>query len=104
MRRAAELLRERADKIAAIMTIEQGKVLTEARLETLAAAEIIEWFAEEGRLFFKESLRSRHSGKARSSSRLDRGSDIRATFEVLLTQALLARLFFANHRASRRCR
>src|ERR1700747_1386981 len=49
MRKAAELMRERADKIATIMTMEQGKILAEARLETMAAADIIEWFAEEGR-------------------------------------------------------
>ena len=36
-------------RIATLMTIEQGKVLAEAKLETLAAADIIEWFAEEGR-------------------------------------------------------
>src|SRR6201996_1524896 len=46
MRKAAELMRERADKIATIMTIEQGKILAEAKIETMAAADIIEWFAE----------------------------------------------------------
>ncbi|MBL8332256.1 MAG: NAD-dependent succinate-semialdehyde dehydrogenase [Rubrivivax sp.] len=48
MRRAAGLVRERADAIARIMTQEQGKPLAEARVETLAAADITEWFAEEG--------------------------------------------------------
>ena len=48
MRGAAALVRERADEIARILTQEQGKPLPEARLETLAAAEIIEWFADEG--------------------------------------------------------
>ena len=49
MRRAAALMRERADGIAALLTQEQGKPLVEARLEAMAAADIIEWFAEEGR-------------------------------------------------------
>ena len=49
MRKAAALLRERADGIARLLTQEQGKPLVEARGETLAAAEIIEWFADEGR-------------------------------------------------------
>lgn len=49
MRRAAALVRERADAIAALMTQEQGKPLGEARVEVLSAADIIEWFAEEGR-------------------------------------------------------
>ena len=48
MRRAAALLRERADEIARLITQEQGKPLMEARLEAMAAGDIIEWFAEEG--------------------------------------------------------
>ncbi len=49
MRRAAALLRERAEKIAQLMTLEQGKPLAQARLETGIGADIIEWMAEEGR-------------------------------------------------------
>lgn len=48
MRRAAALLRERAEGIAQLLTQEQGKPLREARGEVLAGADIIEWFAEEG--------------------------------------------------------
>jgi succinate-semialdehyde dehydrogenase/glutarate-semialdehyde dehydrogenase len=49
MRKAAALVRERADAIARLLTQEQGKPLAEARAETLAAADIIDWFADEGR-------------------------------------------------------
>jgi succinate-semialdehyde dehydrogenase/glutarate-semialdehyde dehydrogenase len=48
MRRAAALMRERAATIAPLLTQEQGKPLAEAKVEALAAADIIEWFAEEG--------------------------------------------------------
>lgn len=48
MRRAAALVRERADSIAAVLTQENGKPLPEAKIETMAAADIIEWFADEG--------------------------------------------------------
>ena len=48
MRRAAGLMRERAEGIAAILTQENGKPLAEAKIETMAAADIIEWFADEG--------------------------------------------------------
>lgn len=48
MRKAAALMRERTTEIAPLMTQEQGKPLVEAKLETLAAADVIEWFAEEG--------------------------------------------------------
>jgi succinate-semialdehyde dehydrogenase/glutarate-semialdehyde dehydrogenase len=48
MRAAAAAMRERADAIAQLLTQEQGKPLAEARGEAMAAADIIEWFAEEG--------------------------------------------------------
>jgi succinate-semialdehyde dehydrogenase / glutarate-semialdehyde dehydrogenase len=48
MRKAASLIRERAAEIAPLLTQEQGKPLVEAKGETLAAADLIEWFADEG--------------------------------------------------------
>ena len=32
-----------------LMTLEQGKPLVEAKMETLGAADSIDWYAEEGR-------------------------------------------------------
>ena len=49
MRAAAKLLRERTDAIANLMTLEQGKPLAESKGEITMAADIIEWFADEGR-------------------------------------------------------
>ena len=60
MQKAANLLRERADSIASIMTQEQGKPLAEARMETLAAADIIDWLAEEGRRAYGRLVPSRN--------------------------------------------
>ncbi|MDP3813206.1 MAG: NAD-dependent succinate-semialdehyde dehydrogenase [Hydrogenophaga sp.] len=48
MRAAAALLRERAAETARLLTLEQGKPLAEAKGEVLAAADIIDWFADEG--------------------------------------------------------
>ncbi|MGC5778235.1 NAD-dependent succinate-semialdehyde dehydrogenase [Methylobacterium sp. NFXW15] len=62
MRKAADLLRERADGIARIMTMEQGKPLAEARIETLAAADIIDWFAEEGKRAYGRVIPARADG------------------------------------------
>ena len=59
MRRAAALVRERVDAIAPLLTQEQGKPLAEARVETLAAADIIEWFADEGRRVYGRIVPSR---------------------------------------------
>ncbi len=61
MRRAAVLLRERADLIAALLTQEQGKPLAEARGEVLAGAEIIDWFADESLRVYGRVVPSRGS-------------------------------------------
>lgn len=62
MRKAADLMRERADTIARLMTMEQGKVLAEAKVETMTAADIIEWFAEEGRRAYGRMIPARLPG------------------------------------------
>jgi succinate-semialdehyde dehydrogenase/glutarate-semialdehyde dehydrogenase len=49
MRKAAQLLRDRVETVAQLMTMEQGKPLAEARMEVMAGADTIDWFAEEGR-------------------------------------------------------
>ena len=53
LRQAASLLRARGEAIAAILTVEQGKPLAQARHEILSAAETIDWFAEEGKRCFR---------------------------------------------------
>jgi succinate-semialdehyde dehydrogenase/glutarate-semialdehyde dehydrogenase len=60
MRKAAGLLRERADTIARLLTQEQGKPLVEARGECIAGGDIIEWFAEEGRRTYGRIVPSRN--------------------------------------------
>jgi succinate-semialdehyde dehydrogenase/glutarate-semialdehyde dehydrogenase len=62
LKRAAELLRERIDHIARIATMEEGKTLPEARIELGMAAEIFEWYAEEGRRAYGRVLPQRASG------------------------------------------
>jgi len=49
MRKAAGLIRERADHIATLLTLEQGKPIAEARGEVLSASSLLEYFAEEGK-------------------------------------------------------
>ena len=61
MRKAATLFRERAGEIAPLLTQEQGKPLVEARAETLAGADVIEWFAEEGFRIYGRIVPSRAS-------------------------------------------
>ena len=47
LRRAFELITERASDLALIMTLEMGKPLTESRAEIAYAAEFFRWFSEE---------------------------------------------------------
>jgi succinate-semialdehyde dehydrogenase/glutarate-semialdehyde dehydrogenase len=60
MRKAAGLLRERAPQIARLLTQEQGKPFAEARVEVMAGADIIEWFADEGRRVYGRIVPSRN--------------------------------------------
>jgi succinate-semialdehyde dehydrogenase/glutarate-semialdehyde dehydrogenase len=56
MMRWFQLLHAHADDLARIMTAEQGKPLTEARGEVLYGASFIEWFAEEARRVYGETI------------------------------------------------
>jgi succinate-semialdehyde dehydrogenase/glutarate-semialdehyde dehydrogenase len=47
LRKAFELLRERADDFALLMTLEMGKPLAESRGEVTYGAEFLRWFSEE---------------------------------------------------------
>ncbi|MBI3371072.1 MAG: NAD-dependent succinate-semialdehyde dehydrogenase [Betaproteobacteria bacterium] len=62
MRKAANLMRERADMIAPLLTMEQGKTLAEAKGETLAGADVIDWFAEEARRTYGRVIPARAEG------------------------------------------
>lgn len=62
MRKAGDLIRERADYIARLMTIEQGKPLFEAKGETMLAADTIDWYAEEGRRAYGRIIPSQFTG------------------------------------------
>jgi succinate-semialdehyde dehydrogenase/glutarate-semialdehyde dehydrogenase len=62
MRKAADILRERADNIAQLLTLEQGKPLAEAKGEVLAGADVIDWFAEEARRAYGRVIPARAEG------------------------------------------
>src|SRR5919109_2761648 len=47
LRRAYELMVEREDDLALVMTLEMGKALTESRTEVRYAAEFMRWFSEQ---------------------------------------------------------
>lgn len=61
LRRAGELIRERADTIAAGITLETGKPLAESRGEVLAAADHFEWYGEEARRIYGQVIPGRNA-------------------------------------------
>jgi succinate-semialdehyde dehydrogenase/glutarate-semialdehyde dehydrogenase len=62
MRKAADLLRSRVDAIAPLLTLEQGKPLGDSKGETLAGADVIDWFAEEARRAYGRVIPARAEG------------------------------------------
>jgi len=56
LRRLFELMLEHEDDLALIMTLEQGKPLSEARTEVRYAASFFEWFAEEGKRVYGDTI------------------------------------------------
>ena len=57
------LLMQHADDLARIMTAEQGKPLAEARGEVIYGASFIEWFAEEARRVYGETVPTTDNNK-----------------------------------------
>ena len=58
LRRWFELMLENQEDLALLMTLEQGKPLAEARGEIAYAASFLEWFAEEGKRAYGDTLPS----------------------------------------------
>ncbi|VXC35264.1 succinate-semialdehyde dehydrogenase [Pseudomonas sp. 8Z] len=64
LKRWHALIIEHSDALAEILTLEQGKPLAEAKGEILYAASFIEWFAEEAKRIYGDTIPS-HKGDAR---------------------------------------
>ncbi len=73
MRKAANLLRERLDDIAWLMTREQGKPLAQSKLETQVGADTIDWFAEEARRTYGQVIPARAPGVTQMTVKLPVG-------------------------------
>ncbi|MCF6780466.1 NADP-dependent succinate-semialdehyde dehydrogenase [Stutzerimonas stutzeri] len=56
LRRWYELILENQEDLARLMTLEQGKPLTESRGEIAYAASFIEWFAEEAKRIYGDTI------------------------------------------------
>jgi succinate-semialdehyde dehydrogenase/glutarate-semialdehyde dehydrogenase len=63
LRRLFDLMIENTDDLAAIMTAEQGKPLAESKGEIAYAASFIEWFAEEGKRVYGDTIPQNAKGR-----------------------------------------
>lgn len=63
IRRWYELILENQDDLAAIMTVEQGKPLVESRAEITNGANFVEWFAEEAKRVYGDTIPMAQAGK-----------------------------------------
>ncbi|MCE2488437.1 MAG: NAD-dependent succinate-semialdehyde dehydrogenase [Anaerolineae bacterium] len=63
LRRTGELVRERVDELARAMTQECGKPLAEAKGEWGSAADVFDWFAEEGKRAYGRLIPSHVANK-----------------------------------------
>lgn len=63
LRRLADLMMEQRERLALLMTREQGKPLAESRGEIAYAASFIEWAAEEGKRIYGEIVPASHASK-----------------------------------------
>ena len=63
LRRWFELMMENQDDLAVLMTMEQGKPLAEAKGEIAYGASFIEWFAEEGKRIYGDTIPQHQADK-----------------------------------------
>ena len=56
LRRWADLMLERQEELAALLTAEQGKPLAESRVEVAYAASFLEWFGEEAKRVYGDTI------------------------------------------------
>jgi acyl-CoA reductase-like NAD-dependent aldehyde dehydrogenase len=59
LERGVARVRDRAEQIATLLTLEQGKPLAEARVECAMAADLIKWYAEEARRIYGRLIPAR---------------------------------------------
>lgn len=63
LKKAADLMRERVDQLAHTTTLESGKPLLQSRGEWAVAADLFEWFAEEGKRAYGRVIPSRNPAR-----------------------------------------
>lgn len=63
LRRVADAIRDRAETLAAVTVRESGKPFAQAKGEWIVAADLFEWFSEEGKRAYGRTIPSRRASK-----------------------------------------
>jgi succinate-semialdehyde dehydrogenase/glutarate-semialdehyde dehydrogenase len=63
LKRWHALILENQEDLACLISLEQGKPLTESRAEVLYGASYVEWFAEEAKRSYGETIPQQHNGR-----------------------------------------
>jgi succinate-semialdehyde dehydrogenase len=63
LRRISDLIRERVDRLAEVTVRESGKPLAQAKGEWQVAADLFEWYSEEGKRAYGRTIPSRRASK-----------------------------------------
>jgi succinate-semialdehyde dehydrogenase / glutarate-semialdehyde dehydrogenase len=63
LQKAAQHLREQADSLAKLITLEMGKPLKEAKGEVALAIDYVDWYAEEAKRIYGETIPASHREK-----------------------------------------
>ncbi|MBB4349394.1 NAD-dependent succinate-semialdehyde dehydrogenase [Aliirhizobium cellulosilyticum] len=69
LKKAAQLIRERADHIKRQLTMEEGKPLHESHYEVYTSADYFDWFAEEGKRAYGRTIPGRNAGSRQTVNR-----------------------------------
>ena len=88
LRRWFDLMMANQEDLARLMTLEQGKPLAESRGEVAYGASFIEWFAEEGKRIYGDTIPAPRPRQAhhrhQAADRRGRGASRRGTFPIAM--------------------
>jgi succinate-semialdehyde dehydrogenase/glutarate-semialdehyde dehydrogenase len=69
LKKGADIFRSRKEEIGAWLTMEEGKTIAEAKIEVDVSADILEWYAEEGRRGYGRIIPGRVAGQRQMVTR-----------------------------------
>ena len=103
LRRWADLMLENEERLARLLTTEQGKPIAESRVEVAYAASFLEWFGEEGKRVYGDTIPTYLPTGASSSRRSRSASPPASRRGTSRPRCRLGKLRRRSRRAARWC-